>query len=89
MNITNAAKQDLGARLHGLRTKKGWTIHDAAKATGIYLKRIVYHEDGFIDVTESDVLVYCHVYRITPNWLLTGTDDAGQQAIKNTLEGWE
>lgn len=65
----------LGERLRSRRHHMGWTRREMADATGVKETTIETVEVGRTRPNTDQVMAWCRVMGMSPNWLLTGSNE--------------
>ena len=78
--------QAVGEKLHAVRRRLGMTQAEVAEASGLSDRTYADIERGNVNMRIETVLKICNVFHITPDEILTGSDEP--QSAKET-ELWE
>lgn len=70
----NQQLRTLGERLRSRRQAMGWTRRVMAEKTGVKENTIETVEQGRTRPSSEQVLACCRYLNVSPNWLLTGSD---------------
>jgi len=73
----------VGARLAVLRKRKGWSVHDVAKFTGIPATTLSDYETDRSPVPADRLEILARLYLVSTDWIVTGKDIA-----ENTRRQW-
>jgi transcriptional regulator with XRE-family HTH domain len=81
----DAIDADIGARIKAAREERGFTQNAVANRTkmadhaarGISRTSVIGYEQGTSNPGLREIRLLCEVLRVTPNWLVYGTDAAG------------
>ncbi|MHB8927110.1 MAG: helix-turn-helix domain-containing protein [Bacillota bacterium] len=68
----------VGMRLRRLRERRGWTLVDVYRYTGIAAATLSEYETGHMDVPADRLADLAKLYAVSADWLLTGRDVAEQ-----------
>lgn len=78
--------QAVGEKLHAVRRRLGMTQAEVAEASGLSDRTYADIERGNVNMRIETVLKICKVFHITPDEILTGSDEP--QSAKE-MELWE
>ncbi len=68
----------IGSRLKRLRERRGWSLLDVTRYTGIGTSTLSEYESGLFDVPADRLADLAKLYAVSADWLLTGRDVAEQ-----------
>jgi 6-pyruvoyltetrahydropterin/6-carboxytetrahydropterin synthase len=67
--------QSIGDRLMSRRSHLGLTRDQIAQHIGISISAVQAHENGRNALKPENIMSYARVLKVSPNWILTGSDD--------------
>lgn len=68
----------VGMRLRRLRERRGWTLVDVYRYTGIAAPTLSDYEIGHMDIPADRLAELAKLYAVSADWLLTGREVAEQ-----------
>lgn len=68
----------IGSRLKRLRERRGWSLLDVTRYTGIGTTTLSEYENGLFDVPADRLADLARLYAVSADWLLTGREVAEQ-----------
>ena len=63
------------------RARKNMTIQEVASAIGVHANAVSRWESGDSEPTASNLIALCHLYKVTPEYLLEMTDKPDGVAV--------
>jgi transcriptional regulator with XRE-family HTH domain len=79
MNKNKVNNSEFAKRLKDIRQSHKMLLKDVALEIDMTVQTLIKYESGVLEPSLSTLIKFCNLYKVSPNYLLTGNDEnAGQ-----------